>query len=208
MIMSFLTLEKVAEDPELVSTNIISKSGQRLTLRPLRSDDVDALTNFLDSLSPRTRERWVIDDYGKAGALEMCEAIGCFDKLRLVVVGQDEKVLGLMEFSLSLVPFDIERFANYGTELNEDNYIRFGPCVRDDEQQKGIFSAAMPQLIHIARNFGKDFIILWGGVLAENFPAIESYKKLGFYEVGRFNDRIDGSECIDMVLDIGTHPHF
>lgn len=206
--MSLLTLGIVAKDPDLVTSTITVRSGEILTLRPLVPSDVDALTDFLASLSSRTRERWVIDDYGKAGAQEMCDAIGKFDKLRLVVAGQDKKVIGLMEFSLSLVPFDIERFTEYGIKLHEDSYIRFGPCIRDDEQQKGIFSATMPYVIDIARNLGKEFIILWGGVWVENIPAIKSYKKLGFYEVGRFSDRIDGSECIDMVREIGTPKHF
>lgn len=208
MSMSVLTLDKIVECPDLVTSTITVQSGQMFNLRTLVPSDVDALTDFLGSLSPRTRQRWVVDDYGKAGAQEMCDAIGRFDKLRLVVAGHDEKVIGLMEFSLRLVPFDMERFANYGIELNEDQYIRFGPCVRDEEQQKGIFSATMPYVIDIAQNLGKEFIILWGGVLSENIPAIKSYKKLGFYEVGRFNDRIDGSECLDMVLEIGTPLHF
>lgn len=200
--MSYLTLQQVSDDPALISSELDIATGDNLYLRPLISDDVDALSDFLTSLSPLTRERWVIESYDRSAAQEMCDAIARYDKLRLVITEQEVKIIGLMEFSLSIVPFDIERFNSYGIELNEDLYIRFGPCVRDDARRKGVFSLTMPKLIDIAQRFGKDFIVLWGGVLADNIPAVKSYEKLGFYEVGRFNDHIDGSECIDMVLKL------
>lgn len=200
--MSYLTLDQVADEPTLISSVLTLSTDQSLLMRPLVAQDVDALTDFLTSLSALTRERWVLDSYDKTAAQEMCDAIARYDKLRLVITDQDEKTIGLMEFGLDFVSRTVERFASYGIELTGGSYIQFGPCVRDDSQRKGVFSMAMPKLIDISQRFGKDFMILWGGVLAENIPAIRSYEKFGFYEVGRFNHHIDGYETVDMVLDL------
>lgn len=171
-------------------------------MRPLSSNDVDTLTDFLVSLSPLTRERWVIDSYDRTAAQEMCDSVDRTDKLRLAIFDHSQTLIGLMEVSLILMPFDIERFTSYGMDLHENKTIRFGPCIRDDFRQQRVFSTAMPKVIDIAKRLGRDLMILWGGVMADNEPAIKSYEKLGFYEVGRFNDRIDGSECVDMVLEL------
>jgi hypothetical protein len=50
----------------------------------------------------------------------------------------------------------------------------------------------------LAGRFGKERIILWGGVLADNLPARRFYLKMGFEGVVSFTNAA-GSECLDMI---------
>jgi GNAT superfamily N-acetyltransferase len=175
-----------------------------LRFRPLVAGDVDGLTAFLAALSPATRAWWYRDRYDRAGAEALCEAIGRYDKLRMVAVDPQQPaagVLALFEFSFGIPPGDHFRFGLYGLSLDEARDCRFGPCVRDDAQRLGLGSALMPATFDIARRFGKDRILLWGGVYAENHAAVAFYRKHGFAEVGRFcaeDDRVS----LDMVREL------
>jgi len=198
-----LTIQSVAKNPELVATPLSLRDGTTLNFRPLRHDDVDLLKDFLDSLSPVTRERWMSGGYEPEYASELCDAIGRFDKLRIVLLTSaiPARLVGLFEFSFGIPESDFERFKNYGIELKEGCHARFGPCLRDDYQGRGIASLVMRDMKEIARGFGAQHIILWGGVIASNGPAIAFYSKEGFRQLGVFHTP-DGKESLDMILDL------
>ena len=198
-----LTIQAVTKHPELLAASLPLGDGTSLQLRPLRHDDVDSLERFLDSLSPLTRERWMSGGYEPEYAAELCDAIGRFDKLRMVMLTstQPAQMVGIFEFSFGIPESDFERFKSYGIELEEGCHARFGPCLRDDYQGKGIASLVMPHMKECARTFGARHIILWGGVIQSNRPAIAFYSKEGFREWGVFHTP-DGKESLDMILDL------
>ncbi|RIK34127.1 MAG: N-acetyltransferase [Chloroflexi bacterium] len=200
-----LTLAAVATQPELLYYDVRLRDGTALLYRPLLARDGQALTGFLESLSPHTRERWTLDSYDRIMAESLCADIGRYDKLRLVAVDppdldedQTGDVVALFEFSFGIPSGDLYRYTKYGVELDETHDCRFGPCVRDADQRRGIASALMAPTFAIARRFGKSRMILWGGVFANNEPALAFYRKQGFGEVGRFSNS-DGKACVDMM---------
>jgi diamine N-acetyltransferase len=199
-----LTLAQVAATPALLETTVELRNGDRLRYRPLIPGDVEALGQFLESLSPLTRKRWTLASYDRGMAEELCHAIGRYDKLRLVADDPQNPAIGivaLFEFSFGIPAGDHTRFAGYGLTLDEAHDCRFGPCVRDDHQRRGVATALMGPTFAIARRFGKGRILLWGGVLADNGPALAFYGRQGFVEVGRFEDS-DGTAVIDMLRAI------
>jgi GNAT superfamily N-acetyltransferase len=197
------TLEAVAARPE-VATAIVRVPGNASVLyRPLLPSDVDGLAAFLASLSPATRRFWELDAYDRGAAQELCDAIGRYDKLRLVAVGgEDSSLLALFEFSFGLVAGDHARYRAYGIPLDGGTTCRFGPCVRDDWQGRGLASALMPPTLAVARRFGRRTVILWGGVLKENARAIRFYEKHGFRTAGSFREPVHGNECLDMFHEL------
>ena len=199
-----LTVATVAASPEPVTMPLEDPQADGASLRPLRADDVDALAELLESFSPLTRRRWNLATYDRAMARELCDAIGRYDKLRLVVVDDrsDGLLLGLMELSFSVPPGDAARYRRHGLPLDGDDVARFGPCLRDDRQGTGLASAAMPLVLDVAKRFGATRMILWGGVLAENAPAISFYERWGFRRVGNFDDPTTGLPSIDMQRPI------
>ncbi len=204
--MGYLTLLEVAQEPELISKHFATTSGSKYILRPLLQSDVEELAEFLQSLSALTRDRWIIEDYTINGAKQMCDDIAKYDKLRLVItpdLDEPKSVLALLEFSFGIPQGDVERFETYAIELSEEDHARFGVCVREDMHRSGLFSSVMSSVIKIAKSFGKSSIILWGGVLTDNIPAVRAYQKVGFAKVGEFADHYEeGRFCHDMVLDI------
>jgi GNAT superfamily N-acetyltransferase len=196
-----LTLSEVAEKPALVTYNIGLKNGEQLLLRPLIVQDVHLLVGFLKGLSIETRRLSTFDGYGLEQARALIDAINRYDKLRLVVQNAQQRIVGLIEFSFDLPDRDRERFNKSGVRLNKDHDCRFGPTLADDYQSKGLGSGLFPLINEIALRFGKDRIILWGGVLTNNIRAINYYEKHGFKKLKTYVDS-DGMEKLDMILEL------
>jgi diamine N-acetyltransferase len=193
-----LTLSDVAENPTILTTPLDLPSGESTILRPLKPDDSHKLAHFLHHLSAETRRfsDYVSDD--QATAQELCDAINRYDKLRFVLE-TEEAIVGLLEFSFAITEGDINRFANYDIDLRAETDCRFGLCLADHYQSKGVGSLVLPLMADVARKFGKKRMILWGGVLTENLRAIRYYQKNGFELLGTFKNQ-DQRDCLDMIL--------
>jgi GNAT superfamily N-acetyltransferase len=168
----------------------------------LTKNDIDGLAQFLHSLSSETRFFWQRDGYDQNAALEMTQAIARYDKLRLIAVppATPSRILALTEFSFDLPGEDLRRFVSYGYPADATTDCRFGPCVRDECQGRGLATLLLPPTLDTARRFGQKRIFLWGGVLQSNRRAIRFYQRAGFIEIGRFVNR-DGNPCLDMILN-------
>lgn len=198
-----LTLAAVAEQPDLATYTVSLSDGQTVIYRPLLPSDVDLLTEFLESLSPRTRFFWKMDSYDRHKAQELCDAINRYDKFRMAALSEGvpaHSMLASFEFAF-WVGSELERFHKYGITLSEAYTCRFGPCVRDSYQNRGLGSVLMPPTLEIAHRFGMHHVVLWGGVVQENVLAIHFYRKHGFRIVGSFRES-DGTDCYDMLLDL------
>jgi len=198
-----LTLAAVADQPDLASYTISLPSGQPVVYRPLLPTDVDRLTEFLESLSSRTRYFWEMGSYDRNQAQELCDAINRYDKFRMVALSErasHDCVLATFEFAF-WVESELKRLREYGIVLPEAHTCRFGPCVRDSYQNRGLGSALIPSTLDVARRFGMHHIVLWGGVLQENLVAVHFYQKHGFRIVGAFKES-QGIDCYDMLLDL------
>ncbi len=180
--------------------NISSPIGTELILRPLLATDSSKLASFLQNLSSQTRHFYNLDSYDLKMAANMCKSIDKYDKLRFVAHYKNKKeIIALLEFSLDIPPNDFKRYQGYGITLT-DSDIRFGPCIADNYQNEGIGTRLFPFIKDVARQFGKNRIILWGGVMVENSKALHFYQKLGFRQVGHF--RNESGENVDMILEI------
>ena len=196
-----LTLSQVAAHPDHFAIDIPLPGGETIHFRPLLPDEAARLAEFLEGLSPQTRQFWITGGYDLAAAQEMCKAIARYDKLRFVAVQAGERIIALFEFSFDILPSDQMRFRVYGVELATVKDCRFGPCIADDYQGLGLGIQLFNHMVEIARLFGQRRIILWGGVHAENLRAIKYYEKLGFERVGSFTTG-DGIDCYDMMFKL------
>ena len=166
-----------------------------LVFRSLRTADLEALGTFYAGLSARTREFWHRQADACDLAREHCDAIDRFDKLRLVA-DDGFAIVAVFELSFSIPDGDHERFALYGLSLDERADVRFGPCVRDDEQGSGLAPRLLAETARVALREGRSRLILWGGVQHENHRGRRFYEREGFSEVGR------SASTIDMVRPI------
>ncbi|MGW3768256.1 GNAT family N-acetyltransferase [Actinomadura verrucosospora] len=197
-----LNLTRIAEDPDSLRSRLESPDGVSLVFRPLVRTDAESLAGFLAALSPESRRFSGFDGDDLAAAQELCAAIARYDKLRLVLEEEaSARIVGLLEFSLSLPEGDLVRYRRAGIHLDEATDCRFGLTLADDHQGKGLATLVLPLVCEVARRLGKRRIILWGGVLADNPRAIRYYEKNGFRRVGSFTGP-DGQTSLDMILDI------
>ncbi len=197
-----VSLAEIAANPRQFTTSFRLPSLEQVVLRPLEPFDVEKLGVFLAGLSPETRHLSYFPSYDVSTATELCDAINRYDKLRFVLEA-GEKIVGLMEFSLDITESDVERFQTYGVALTASD-CRFGPTLADAYQNKGVGSICFPYLVDIARQLGKQRMILWGGVLADNPRAIHFYEKNGFLRLGEFQS-FDHYLCLDMLLPLADN---
>ncbi|HLD51425.1 hypothetical protein A3K34_04900 [candidate division WWE3 bacterium RIFOXYC1_FULL_40_10] len=197
--MGKYTLEQIRENPKILTYRIPWSNGI-LVLRPLEADDVEVLSVFLSELSPETRKNYKLENYGIKTAEEFCSSIAHYDKLRLLLL-KDTVVIGPFEFSMDIPESDVKRFSSYNTELNDGLTCRFGPCLADKYQGKGIAKAVFPFMKEITIKTGNKRILLWGGVFRDNKKAVKHYESIGFVKLGEFVNQ-DGRVCFDMLMDL------
>lgn len=200
-----LTLREIADDPLTLTRRVALTDGSEVVFRPLVHADADRLAAFLAGLSSESRRFSTQGGHDLAAAVELCDAIARYDKLRLVLEEvASGRIVGLFELSLDLHPSDIDRYRRAGIQLASTD-CRFGPTLADTHQGKGVGTQVFPLVVDTARRFGRTRIILWGGVLTDNPRAIRSYEKNGFRPVGAFTGA-DGTRSLDMILDLGRLP--
>lgn len=191
-----LTLDDIDRHPELISSCDYFQD-LFIYFRPLLRTDDKRLATFLENLSEQTRQFSTRESYDLDEAQSLCSAINRYDKLRLVALIDNDLIIALFEFSLSIVDNDHQRFKKYNIQLNELTDARFGPCISDQYQNRQLGYWLFEKTKTIARQMGKERLILWGGVRRDNQRAIRFYEKIGFE---LFSD--DQWENRDGILDL------
>jgi ribosomal protein S18 acetylase RimI-like enzyme len=194
------TIADLAVDPTPLTRRPVV-GGEPFVFRALLPSDTAAMAVFLAGLSETSRRFWHGDVDAADQAAEWAEAIGRYDKLRLVVHRQDRPATleGMVDLSFSVPEFaEVSRYAGYGVALDPRRTVRFGPCVSDSRQGSGLAAALLPPTWDAVRLLGRDRVVLYGGVDAENVRARRFYRRHGFVHVGVF----DGGAGIDMMLDL------
>lgn len=173
----------LAADPSPL-TRTITVDGVDLTVRALLPADGAALVAFLAGLSATSRRFWHGDTGDAEAAADWIEVIGRHDKLRLVAVDGTD-LAGVVDLSVSLPEgFEITRYAGHGIHLDPERTARFGPCVADAWQGRGLADALIAPSWDAIRLLDRDVIVLFGGVHSDNGRARRFYRRHGFVEVG------------------------
>jgi ribosomal protein S18 acetylase RimI-like enzyme len=192
-------LAELAVDPSPL-TRRVDAGGASFVVRALRVEDAAVLALFLAGLGDDSRRFWhgEADPAGESGT--WVDAIGRYDKLRLVAhrVGRVDRLDAVVDLSFSLpAGAELSRYASYGLVLDPARTVRFGPCVADAWQGSGLAAGLLPPTWDAVRLLGRDCVVLFGGVRVDNHRARRFYRRHGFVEAGAFTDA-DG-ENVDMV---------
>lgn len=141
--------------------------GASVTLRPLRPDDIDIETAFVEGLSAETRANRLL-----GGAIRITREY--MERLTQVNYERD------MALAATVMLDDRETLlgvARYALE-NNGKSCEFALVIADAWQGRGIGHRLLEKLVAVARTRGVERI--YGDTLASNRPLIELAKKLGF----------------------------
>jgi diamine N-acetyltransferase len=155
------------------------------SFRTLQSADVTNLLEYLQALSPQTRDRFGPHAY-------TLEAIQHFYHPYEPHVGyvacpiHQQEIVAYFIIRKGILMHDMTRLQAYGLTLNNQTDFTFAPSVADAYQNKGIGTPLLQFIIREIKAMGAKRLILWGGVQSNNHQAMRFYTKNGFEELGQF----------------------
>jgi len=122
-----LNISDIAENPTLLTYEIVLPTSEKATFRPLVHEDVGALGDFLESLSAATRKYYNLPSYDIKMAQEHCDAINKYDKLRFVIeLDTKHKIIAIFDFSFDLTEKDQEKLKSYNIHVDVSKIVRIG----------------------------------------------------------------------------------
>lgn len=141
--------------------------GASVTLRPLRPDDIDIETAFVEGLSAETRANRLL-----GGAIRITREY--MERLTRVDYERDMALAATVMLDDRETLIGVARYA-----LDKDGgACEFALVIADAWQGRGIGHRLLEKLVAVARTRGVERI--YGDTLASNRPLIELAKKLGF----------------------------
>ena len=178
---------------------------QPVVIRPLRPDDVDALTDFFLGLSAATRSCYGPHPFDRETAERLCAAADPARPDRFVaVLAAEGAIIGYMILTRDIGQGDIRRYAEHGPALRPGACASFAPVIADAYQERGLGTQMARHVLGCAGPMGLAQVILMGGVLHRNPRAKHVYEKLGFRQVGQFYTPNREDELnYDMILEGG-----
>ena len=160
---------------------MIVVDGARLTVRPIRPDDKDALASLFARMSAQSRRRRFLISKPALSRRELAYFTEVDHRRHeaLVAVAADCEIVGV---------------ARYACERGQATVADVAFAVADDWHDRGVGSALARRLVDQAR--GRGIARLQATTLAENTPARRLLLRLGFTVSG-----VDGA-ALDLRLDL------
>lgn len=153
--------------PEKYDESFQPVIGAPVTMRPLRPDDLDIETAFVEGLSPETRSNRLL-----GGAIRITREY--MERLTQVNYERDMALAATVMLDDRETLIGVARYA-----LEKDGKsCEFALVIADAWQGRGIGHRMLGKLVAVAKTRGLETI--YGDTLASNRPLIELAKKLGF----------------------------
>jgi len=194
--------------PERFRTSRKLPTGETVVLRLLRADDGPALSRYFQSLSPATRAVYAPHPFDRETAHRLSAELDPAESPRWVAVSTTAAgpvFIAYIIVRLTVGAAEVERYAGYGLSLDPATTCALAPSVADTYQGRGVGTALMEPILRWLGDMGLRFMVLSGGVRAENMRARHLYSRLGFRRVGDFRTRGDVANH-DRVLELTSGP--
>lgn len=196
--------------PDFLTTVVSSRSGETITLRPMRADDSARFGEYVCGLSEATRSFYGPHPFTQETAEAICATLDPNDILRFVATiprADDERIIAYFLLKQGVLKDDVERYEKR-LPLDPATDATLAPSVADDWQEQGLGSRMMQHVLQAAAKLGKKRVVLWGGVQERNERAVHFYSKYGFRKVGEFtsNHSTYTLNNHDMILDLDAVP--
>ena len=157
--------------PEEFDESFQPVTGAAVTLRPLRPEDLDIETAFVEGLSPETRANRLL-----GGAIRITREY--IERLIRVDYARDMALAATVMLEDRETLIGVARYAREADGASAE----FALVVADAWQGRGIGRRLLQKLIAVARARGLK--VLYGDTLAANRPMLELARSVGF-RIGR-----------------------
>lgn len=190
-------------NPALIAKPIELASGEPALLRPLQREDAQVLGQYFANLSAATRRVYAPHAFDQETADRICAELDSGQTLRLLATrgsGQAEQVIGYFILVFGVHEGDRKRYEGLGIGLDAEGDCTLAPSVADAHQSAGLGSLMLEHLRQVARDCGRQRMVLCGGVRHDNPRAVHFYRKFGFVEKGQFH--AGGVDNYDMIAQL------
>ena len=157
----------MSDYPEHLVSSYSPIVGQSITIRPMRPEDLEIETEFVQSWSPKTRYNRLFSA-GSYTSPERLKAITRIDYTR------DMALIAAVMLEDKEVQIGVARYVRRA----DNRSCEFALSVADAWQGRGIGRVLMTKLIDAAAQAGLE--IIEGDILASNEPMLGLMRKLGF----------------------------
>lgn len=185
----------------MFENTIKSKTGNSFLFRELEKNDHKLLAVFFEGLGAETRSRYGPHALTDEHAKKICDEIPDVNCRRFIVLNENQ-IVGYFILDFSEFSGESKRYKEKGIELDFKQDPLFAPCIHDDMQNQGIASAAMVEIVRVAKELKLRNIVLMGGTQETNDIARAFYKKFGFKEYATFYTSHNQLNNIDMMLTL------
>jgi len=176
---------------------IQAKNNRQILLRRLGPADFDKLSDYLFRLSAETTKRFGPHGFDR----NSIEALFAHSGDYIGYVALETETSGIIAYSilkLGYLDHDSSRLQSYGLILDKATDCTFAPSVSDAWQSQGVGNSLFRFVLSDLKTMGIRRIILWGGVQADNYKAVNYYTKNGFTTLGEFEYN---GRNYDMILE-------
>ena len=160
--------------------------------RPLLADQAAALGAYFTGLSQATRRVYGPHRFDQETADGFCAALDSAHTLRMLAWIEEEgveRIVGYFVVELGVRAGDRRRYEALGLVLHDETDCTLAPSVADAYQSEGLGSLMMQHLLGILPRLGRQRMLLWGGVRADNPRAVPLLHQIWFSARGRFRGR-------------------
>jgi len=173
---------------------------KKITFRLLKGNDYKILINFFANLSEDMKAWYNPHLFDEKTAIEICNNK---DKKQQKIIGIcDNEIISYCQLFFGLRHWEKMRFEKRGIFFNDEDVSTIAPCVIEEWQGSGVSLKMMDYVIDVCRQYGKKYILLWGGVVVKNKKAVNYYKKLNFKSSKKWLHPLKKVMSYDMYLEI------
>jgi ribosomal protein S18 acetylase RimI-like enzyme len=175
------------------------KNSQTVNFRLLEKEDEHSLHQYLGNLSPESLSRFGPHPFDNRTVEEICNNLPG-DTFRFIAEDKTRNIVAYMLVKRGFIDADQKRFHQLNIFLADGITATYAPSVADAWQNSGLGTSLFHYILKHVKNSGYKYLVLWGGVQAQNERAVHFYDKHDFKKAGTFWH--DGKDNLDMFLEL------
>lgn len=157
-----------------------------ILLRRFATTDTNLLFQYLQNLSSGTRKRFGPHPFDKQSIRDFYRP-DTSNRGYIALDSGTNSIVAYCIVKIGVLAHDLPRLQSYGIRPDEKTDATFAPSVADAWQGQGLGNSMLHFILDdLRRDTDVKRLILWGGVQADNYPAVRYYEKNGFRRLGMF----------------------